>query len=468
MKKNNVAALLPVFVLALQIIVSCSKVPSAIIEPEKTITDTIMVAENFEWEEKSEYSNAMLNLQSGQWIVANALLGTASEDRKQGTQALRVIGNGSANMAYSVNLGSETKIKVYAALYGNSAASRWVLLASNNGGSYAKVGDTMTTKSTALDSVVFSYNKKGWTSFAIQKVDAVGTINFDNFSITTKTPTFSPYYIAPPAYVTYYNTTPSIPVVPGNVGKDSLLYPLTGDNSSLLLGNPSNAVMNETATNNYLLLSRYYASSYSKDRGGPNWVAWHLDKTNYGAVSRTDNYQSNTGLPSGWYQVTYSSYNGSGYSRGHNCPSGDRTSSKEANYAVFLMSNIIPQASNNNNLVWNNLENYTRSLADAGNECYVFMGSYGNKGTIDNGKIVIPTNIWKVIVVLPNGNGDVGRIDANTRVICVNTPNSEDVNADWKTYRVSLQSIETATGLNLLSSLSAVVKQAVLNKIDNQ
>ena len=69
--------------------------------------------------------------------------------------------------------------------------------------------------------------------------------------------------------------------------------------------------------------------------------------------------------------------------------------------------------------------------------------------------------------MLPAGNNDLSRIDANTRVICVNTPNDEIVTSDWKAYRVSLKAIQDATGYNLLSNLDAGVKASLLNKVDN-
>ena len=452
--------------LLLIVFFSCSKVPTQIAEAEIPIIDTVVTAENFEWSEKDDYSNEMLTLKSGQWIFANALLGTSSADKKNATQSARIAADGSISMAKPVLLGAETKVKISSALYGTGTSGKWVLMASNNGGAYEKVGDTVSTTSATLTEVTINYNKSGWTSFAIQKGTG-GSLNFDDLSISTKTVPYPIGYIASPLYVYNYYTPPTAPAS-GAVGKDSLQYPVSGDNSNLLLGNPSNAMADPASSpNNYLMVNRYYTISYSRDRATPNWVSWHLQKSNYGAVSRTDNYQPNTALPTGWYRVMGSSYNGSGYSRGHNCPSGDRTSSLEANYSVFLMTNMIPQTPNNNNLTWNNLENYTRSLTDAGSECYVIMGSYGNKGTIDNGKIIVPTNIWKVVVVLPTGNNDLSRIDANTRVICVNTPNDNNVNSDWRTYRVSLKTIQDNTGYNLLSNVDATVKAALLNKVDN-
>jgi len=249
----------------------------------------------------------------------------------------------------------------------------------------------------------------------------------------------------------------------------------TGDDGNLLLGNPSGAG-GVSLPNNYLMTKTYYTLSYSRDRGTPNWVSWHIQASDLGSTSRTDGFRADTSLPSGWYQVQNSSYTGSGFDRGHNCPSGDRTASTDSNAATFLMTNMMPQAPNNNQQTWANLENYTRSLVKAGSEVYVICGSYGQGGTgslggttktIDNGKVTVPSNIWKIIVVLADGSNDLSRITASTRVIAVNTPNINSINTDWKTYRTSVKNIETATGYNFLSSLPTAVQTALKQKVDN-
>ncbi|QNK64070.1 DNA/RNA non-specific endonuclease [Pedobacter sp. PAMC26386] len=250
----------------------------------------------------------------------------------------------------------------------------------------------------------------------------------------------------------------------------------TGDDSNLLLGNPSSATAVTSNPNNYLMVKTYYSLSYSRDRGTPNWVSWHIQASDLGTTSRSDGFRADTDLPSGWYQVQNSSYSGSGFDRGHNCPSGDRTASTESNAATFLMTNMMPQAPNNNQKTWANLENYTRSLVKDGSEVYVICGSYGQGGTgssggvtqtINDGKVTVPSNIWKIIVVLSNGSNDLSRITSSTRVIAVNTPNINSINQDWKTYRTSVNTIESATGYSFLSALPAAVQTALKKKVDN-
>lgn len=242
----------------------------------------------------------------------------------------------------------------------------------------------------------------------------------------------------------------------------------------MLLGNPSGATASTSNPENYLMTKPQYALSYSRSRGIPNWVSWHVSKDWLGDAPRQDNFRSDNTLPQGWYRVTSGSYTNTGFNRGHNTPSADRTSSEEDNAATFLMTNIIPQAPRNNQETWAGLEDYTRKLVENGMEVYVVMGSYGIGGTgsegtakkIDDGRVTVPSRIWKVLVILPEGNNDLARITANTRVIAINTPNTNSVRADWATYRTTVDAIEKATGYDLLSSLPDQLEAVLESRVD--
>jgi endonuclease G, mitochondrial len=243
---------------------------------------------------------------------------------------------------------------------------------------------------------------------------------------------------------------------------------------NMAMGNPSGAVANTSYYWNYLMVKTQYSMSYHRDRGTPNWVSWHLDPTWLGSAPRQDDFRSDATLPSTWYHVGGTSYSGSGFDRGHNCPSADRTYSITDNSATFLMTNMIPQAPNNNQQTWANLENYCRTLVGQGKELYIIMGSYGTGGTgsngtyntINSGHVTVPNRIWKVILVLSQGTGDVSRVTTSTRVIAVNTPNSNSVSSSWGGYRTTVDAIESATGYNLFSNLSSTIQSAIESKVD--
>jgi endonuclease G len=243
----------------------------------------------------------------------------------------------------------------------------------------------------------------------------------------------------------------------------------------LALGNPSGAVADEAFPSNYLLTKPQYILSYNRNKGIPNWCSWHLAAFWLGNAARQDDFRADASLPAGWYQVSASSYVGSGFDRGHNCPSADRTATVADNSATFLMTNMVPQAPRNNQQTWASLEDYCRKLAGAGNELYVIMGNYGTGGSgsidtktsIDNGRVAVPAHIWKVIVVLPEGTGDAARVSSSTRVIAVDTPNDNGLSSDWAGYRTSVDAIEAATGYDLLSAVPTAVQGAVEARVDN-
>lgn len=238
----------------------------------------------------------------------------------------------------------------------------------------------------------------------------------------------------------------------------------------LLLGNPSNATTDVANENNYLMVKPQYSLSYNRSRATPNWVAWRLDSTWIGNAPRQDDYRPDPDLPAGWYQVTDNDYSGSGYDRGHMCPSGDRTRSIPDNSATFLMTNFLPQLAANNQGPWEEFETYCRSLAQAGQEIYIFSGGIGNAGTIAQGRVVVPTATWKVALVLPNGDNDLQRVNKTTRVIALVVPNQPplNINTPWRNFRKSVDQVEALTGLNFFSNVPKNTQEIIERRRDIQ
>ncbi|SFQ68591.1 DNA/RNA non-specific endonuclease [Hymenobacter arizonensis] len=250
--------------------------------------------------------------------------------------------------------------------------------------------------------------------------------------------------------------------------------PAPAPSDHLALGNPSGATADPAQPTNYLLAKPQYALSYHRDRGIANWVSWHLSTEWRGSAGRQDNFRADPELPTGWYQVQASSYTNSGFDRGHLCPSADRTNTEADNSATFLMTNMMPQAPRNNQQTWASLEDYSRSFLASGNEVYVIAGSYGRGGTgtngyattLDQGRVTVPARCWKVVVILPVGTNDAARVSSSTRVIAIDTPNDNGLSTSWGTYRTTVDAIEAATGLDLLSAVPAAVQQVIEARVD--
>lgn len=403
--------------------------------------------EDFEEGTKTSYLRALVTLSSGDWWLSDALIGASENDHKYGKKALRLINTGSAQMNFDLATGA-SEVHITHAVYGADGESKWSLWVSKDQGStFTQVGEAVTTSSATLTETVFTVDKAGAIRFEIRRESGSSRgLNIDDVEVVAYT------------------------------GDDGGEEPGTTepDDSNYLFGNPSGATKNITDENNYLMDKTYYILSYNRSRAIPNWVSWHVDKFSTGSSGRTDDFAADTSLPSGWYQVQPDSYSGSGFDRGHNCPSGDRTSTVPANQTTFLMTNMIPQAPNNNQKAWANLENYVRDQVSKGNEAYVIMGNYGKGGTgsgsyaetVDGGRVTVPNRVWKVVVILTDGSNDISRVTGSTRVIAVDTPNENTVGTDWGIYRTTVDAIEAATGYDVLSALPNDVEAVVEAKVD--
>jgi endonuclease G len=477
--------------------------PPVVVTPPKPFA----ITEDFENGVKTSYDVAEANTITGSWSYNGALLGTDKGDIKNGKKSVRIQGtkdnakrNGNLAMLFDVKHLQSIAIKSSFANFSDKQyvtatnpiplKASWELQVSKDGGkTYTKIGETINETDTILVSHVFKITDTVAQRFIIVNTSEYNgsnrvRLNFDDITfaglgesgITIGGSDTTP---GDGGSSTGGGTGTGTSATPRGVTIGADAPPATGDNSNILFGNPSTAAT--VSSENFLLDLGYYVESYSKTRGTPNWVSWHLDATNTtNATGRLDNFAAYSGLPTGYFQVQSNSYSGSGFDRGHNCPSADRTSSTDANSATFLMTNMIPQAPQNNQQTWNNLEGYLRTQVTAGNEVYIIMGSYGTGGvgslstatvnTIASGNVTVPSNVWKVAVIIPVGNGDLIRAGnaSAVRVIAVNTPNVNSISTDWTKYLVTVRDIEKAVGngFNLLSALPQSVQDAVETKAD--
>ena len=243
----------------------------------------------------------------------------------------------------------------------------------------------------------------------------------------------------------------------------------------LEFGNPSNAVADLQQSNNYLMEKPSFSLSYNKDKGTPNWVSWHLENDWTGSLPRTDTFRADPAVAPDWYRVQSTDYFASGFDRGHMTPNADRDNpvSIPLNQETFLMSNMVPQAPDNNQGPWADLENFLRTLLPA-NEVYVIAGPAGVGGagdngpaeTIANGHVTVPAFTWKVALVLPLGDSDISRVNAATRTIAVIMPNQNNLNTDWHAYLTTVDAVETLTGYDFFENVPDIVENSIEAGID--
>lgn len=243
-------------------------------------------------------------------------------------------------------------------------------------------------------------------------------------------------------------------------------------NLQMQLGNPSGAITDTNNHNHYLILRTVEAIDYSDNLGEPVWASWDLTTNDIGGSGRNSTFYTDTNLPPNFTNIlSTADYNGVGtnnFNRGHLCPSADRTDTTNDNKLVFFMSNIMPQSALNNQGVWGNLEDYCRSIVSS-NELLIICGGSGfGTNTIPSGKAYIPSNVWKIVVCVPLGNGTtLSRITATNRVIAVSIPNvTNGLSSDWHTYVTSPRKIEQDTGFTFFTALPANIAATFRAEVD--
>lgn len=397
--------------------------------------------ETFESGSKGSYAGGNIDLvSSGSWYLEDALLGSLANDRKYGSKSVRIRNNGSATMNFNMDNGASA-VLIRHAVYGNNGPSDWRLIASyDDGTSWYYVGATVTTSSTTLNTVKFEVNDTESVRYGIQKISGGSNrINIDNVEMN----------------------------VGGTGGGDD-----PGLDSNLTFGNPSDAASDPE---NYFLDKPDFTLSYNNDNGTPNWVSWHLSAAWTGNTPRCNCFKSDTTLPSNFFRATKGDYTNSGFDRGHLCPSADRNGNEASNENTYYMTNIAPQAPDNNQRSWANFENYLRSLTLEGNEIHIVSGVTGTGGTgrngpantIAGGQVNVPDSFWKAALVLPNGTDDILRVTSATRIIVILVPNDQAIDTDWTQFKTTVDDIENLTGYDLFENIPDTIESIVESTVDN-
>lgn len=231
-------------------------------------------------------------------------------------------------------------------------------------------------------------------------------------------------------------------------------------------GEPEDA----TPADELIIRRNQLITSFNPAKGTPNWVAYEIDASHFGPQDRCDCFTYDPELPAGGKYTTADytgagAFHGYGIDRGHLARSFDRTAGSLDNAHTYYFSNIIPQAADNNQGPWAALESYLGDLVRFQNrEVYVIAGPAGNKGTIkDEGKMVIPTNTWKVAVVMPKDQG-IEHVNSHddVEVIAVIMPNEAGIrNVPWQSYKRTVDQVEALTGYDLLALLRDDIEIAV-------
>jgi endonuclease G len=409
----------------------------------ETSVSAVTLSEGFEAGTKTAYAVADVTLGSGTWTLDDALIGTLSTDVKTGTKSARIRNSGRITMRFDRTTGADT-VTIHHASFGTDASSTWGLFASQDGGStWTQVGSTRSTTGGAFATATFTVGLAGTIRFDLRKLDgSANRVNIDDITITD------------------FGTSGG---GGGSGGSGAALSKHT------TLGIPAPA--STSNLNAFLSVKSEYVLSYNSSRKVPNWVSWELNTSYLGSTARQDDFRPDDTFPANVPQASLADYSGSGYDRGHMCPSADRTLTVTANQQTFYLTNMVPQAANNNQGPWANLENECRSLVQAGKELFIISGgTFSASSNAVGSGVVVPDKTFKVIVVLDAVGQGPSAVTTNTRVISVMMPNENSqisISADWRTFRTSVDAIEAATGDDFLSDVDPAVQAVVEARVDN-
>lgn len=220
-------------------------------------------------------------------------------------------------------------------------------------------------------------------------------------------------------------------------------------NRNIRFGMPAHAGREHDA---YLIDRSQYVLSYNGSTLDPNWVCWQLRHQDIGHAVRGP-FIPDPLLPYFIPKVTSHVYDDSGFDRGHMCAAQDRSANQADMDATFCTTNIVPQSPHCNQRGWERLESYCRNLTKDGHVLWICSGPAGVGGEGKDGlkkaighgglTVVVPAQVWKVVLVLPGEDAVPTR---QSRTIAVIMPNDQSVDFDWAKYRVSVAEVEKRTG----------------------
>lgn len=159
-----------------------------------------------------------------------------------------------------------------------------------------------------------------------------------------------------------------------------------------------------------------------------------------GTAERKDNFKIDPLVSTG--SASLADYVGSGYDRGHLAPAAAMKINQTAMDESFYMSNMSPQHPSCNRGRWKSLETKVREWVIAEGELYVVSGPIfkDNIESIGENAVTVPGYYYKVIY------------DGEDKMIGFILPN-EKCPDDLVDYVVSVDSIESLTGIDFFSSL---------------
>ena len=249
-----------------------------------------------------------------------------------------------------------------------------------------------------------------------------------------------------------------------------LEYPQLSDNT-VALANAAKSQVVVKKTNDFGIT---YSVEWDNAKIANRWTCYQLHEGNTMAtVDRHDDFKKD---PEVAVSAELADYSGSGFSRGHLCPSADRLCSTDQNKQTFFLTNMQPQYQSHNGGLWSRLETLVRDYATdeskTGVHCdtlyVVKAATITDKVTIGgaqvdgvyaekcNDRLLVPTFFYMALLHYNKETDTYHAIAFWTKHI--------DENQSVKNlgdYAISIDELEQRTGIDFFCNLPDAIEEDV-------
>ena len=267
-------------------------------------------------------------------------------------------------------------------------------------------------------------------------------------------------------------TDPSTPVDKANVNKNATAknkYAYRLEFPKLYSGSDVTYEVTHTLSSGSYPLNINYSIEWDGTKKANRWSCYFFcDGNKDNNTGRQDSYGMDPSIPDE-YEHTLADYSGSGFSRGHLCPSGDRLESAEANDQTFYLTNMQPQWQAHNGGLWNKLEIQVRSWAsmDGVDTLYVVKAAtidksdqYYAEGTYKFPGIV-PKYFYMAVLAYNKTSNTYHAIG-----IWTEHTNTTVNNTNYGDYAITIDELEKRTGIDFFCNLPDSIEDKVEQELD--
>jgi endonuclease G len=212
---------------------------------------------------------------------------------------------------------------------------------------------------------------------------------------------------------------------------------------------------NKTARNYAMLYDTNYKMAY--------WVAYPLHSMYIGDSGRNEEWAYDPDILPQYQPNLKTSWATSGYDRGHQIPSGDRTADVPLNKTTFYYSNMVAQVGREfNQSIWADLEGQVRTWTKQCDTMYVVTGSMPTSKTDptvtyaydkSGGKAAMPKYMYKALAK---------RIGDTYYTLAFKLDNIQYSDRDYNKYRLTVTELEEETGFTFFPGIDASTKNTIV------